>query len=72
MEGGAKAFVAYVRAYKEHQCKFIFQFEQLELGKLASGLALLRLPKLKELGKKRRKGAPNAGWVEWAPIVQAG
>ncbi|KAL3904969.1 MAG: hypothetical protein SGPRY_011085, partial [Prymnesium sp.] len=27
---------AYVRAYKEHQCKFIFQFDQLELGELAS------------------------------------
>eukprot|EP00966_Prymnesium_polylepis_P017052 393512-Prymnesium_polylepis.1 len=59
------------RAYKEHQCKFIFQFEQLELGELASALALLRLPKLKELGKKRKKGkGKDDGWVEWAPIVE--
>lgn len=25
MEAGTKAFVSYVRAYKEHHCKFIFR-----------------------------------------------
>jgi hypothetical protein len=25
MEGGVKAFVSYVRGYKEHHCKFIFR-----------------------------------------------
>ena len=35
MEGGAKAFVAYVRAYKEHHCGYIFQLDRLDLGALA-------------------------------------
>ena len=69
MEQSAKAFVAYVRAYKEHQCGYIFSLDQLDLGELARGLALLRLPKLKELQvAKRKKGAD--GWVEWSPLVQ--
>jgi ATP-dependent RNA helicase DDX55/SPB4 len=69
VEGAARAFVSYVRAYKEHQCKFIFQLEKLDLGDLARTLAVLRLPKLKEIQQaKRRKGA--AGWVDWTPLVQ--
>ena len=27
MEAGMKAFVSYVRAYKEHHCKFIFRLQ---------------------------------------------
>lgn len=27
MEAGTKAFVSYVRAYKEHHCKFIFRLQ---------------------------------------------
>ena len=27
MEAGTKAFVSYVRAYKEHHCKFIFRVQ---------------------------------------------
>lgn len=69
MEGAAKAFVAYVRAYKEHQCGFIFQLEQLDLGELARCLAVLRLPKLKELGAHRKKKKGSSGWVEWSPLV---
>ncbi|KAL1524656.1 hypothetical protein AB1Y20_019543 [Prymnesium parvum] len=69
VEMGARAFVAFIRAYKEHQCTYIFQFDHLDLGELASSLALLRLPKVKELGKKRKKSKPDGGWVQWAPIV---
>ncbi|OII77857.1 DEAD DEAH box helicase family protein [Cryptosporidium andersoni] len=47
-----KAFVAFVRAYKEHQLKFIFPFNILSLGNLASSFSLLRIPRVKEiLGK---------------------
>ncbi len=31
MEAGTKAFVSYVRAYKEHHCKFIFR-PQVSIG----------------------------------------
>ena len=70
MEGAAKAFVAYVRAYKEHQCSYIFQSADLELGDLARSLACLRLPKLKELGWRRHKKGGAGGWVDWEPLVQ--
>ena len=71
MEGAARAFVAYVRAYKEHQCAYIFQSDKLELGELARGLAVLRLPKLREVGAKRKKKGREAhGWIEWAPLVE--
>jgi ATP-dependent RNA helicase DDX55/SPB4 len=58
MESGTKAFVSYVRAYKEHQCGFIFRLEELPLGALAASLALLRLPFMPEVKKAmRRPGA---------------
>ncbi|KAG5175672.1 P-loop containing nucleoside triphosphate hydrolase protein, partial [Tribonema minus] len=49
LEKGTRAFVAFVRAYKEHQCQFIFRFAALDLGAMATGFALLRLPKMAEL-----------------------
>eukprot|EP00624_Nannochloropsis_granulata_P007268 evm.model.NODE_7030_length_20383_cov_42.581219.5 len=49
LEQGTKAYTAFVRAYKEHQCQFIFRFVQLDLGGLARAYALLRLPKMPEL-----------------------
>jgi hypothetical protein len=32
MEKAQRAFVSFVRAYREHHCNFIFRFAQLELG----------------------------------------
>lgn len=49
LEQGTKAYTAFVRAYKEHQCQFIFRFVQLDLEGLARAYALLRLPKMPEL-----------------------
>lgn len=49
LERGTRAFTAFVRAYKEHQCQFIFRFAQLDLGALARAYGLLRLPKMPEL-----------------------
>ena len=62
-------YVAYVRAYKEHQCSYIFKMSDLDLGELARALAVLRLPKLRELGEKRYKKG-GGGWVEWTPLVE--
>lgn len=33
------------------QCRFIFRFEGLDLGRLATAFALLRLPRMPELAK---------------------
>ncbi|RWR81305.1 DEAD-box ATP-dependent RNA helicase 18 [Cinnamomum micranthum f. kanehirae] len=49
MEKGLKAFVSYVRAYKEHHCSYIFRWKDLEIGKLAMGFGLLQLPSMPEV-----------------------
>ncbi|VFQ90624.1 unnamed protein product [Cuscuta campestris] len=49
MEKGTKAFVSYIRAYKEHHCSYIFRWKELEIGKLAMGYGLLQLPSVKEV-----------------------
>lgn len=51
LEKGIKAFVSYVRGYKEHHCKFIFRMQDLNLGKLAYACALLQLPRMPEIKK---------------------
>lgn len=49
MEKGLKAFVSFIRAYKEHYCSFIFRWKALEIGKLAMGYGLLQLPSMPEV-----------------------
>jgi ATP-dependent RNA helicase DDX55/SPB4 len=51
MEKGTRAFVSYIRGYKEHHCRFIFRHKELELAKLARAMGLLRLPRMKEIRK---------------------
>ena len=55
MDAGVKAFISYIRAYKEHHCSYIFRLQQLDVGGLARGFGLLRLPRLIEI-KKTHKG----------------
>jgi len=55
LEKGTKAYTSYIRAYKEHQCGFIFRFASLDLGVLATSFSLLRLPKMPELRDKLGK-----------------
>ncbi|KAK3273106.1 hypothetical protein CYMTET_18635, partial [Cymbomonas tetramitiformis] len=54
MEKGARAFVSFIRGYKEHHCTFIFRFQDLELGSLANSFGLLRLPKMPEIKRARQ------------------
>lgn len=49
MEKGVRAFVSYIRAYKEHHCSYIFRWKELEVGKLAMGCGLLQLPGMPEV-----------------------
>eukprot|EP00913_Durusdinium_trenchii_P034573 g32343.t1 len=51
-----KAFLSFVRAYQEHQLPFLFPFKDLDLGDLATGYCLLRLPRIKEILGKRVSG----------------
>jgi ATP-dependent RNA helicase DDX55/SPB4 len=50
-EKSIKAFVSWVRAYKEHQASYIFQIKQVNLGSVARSFGLLKLPKMPELQK---------------------
>lgn len=49
MERGTKAFVSYIRGYKEHHCKFVFQLADLSLEQMGYMFGLLRLPVMKEV-----------------------
>ncbi|XP_059456646.1 DEAD-box ATP-dependent RNA helicase 18 [Corylus avellana] len=49
MEKGLRAFVSYIRAYKEHHCSYIFRLKELEIGKSAMGYGLLQLPSMPEV-----------------------
>lgn len=49
MEKGLRAFVSYIRAYKEHHCSYIFRWKELEIGKLGMGFGLLQLPSMSEV-----------------------
>jgi len=48
LEASSTAFMSFLRAYKEHQCSYIFRFDRLDIGAVARCYALLRLPKIKE------------------------
>ena len=48
LEASSKAFISFLRAYKEHQCTYIFRFDRLSLGSIARCYALLKLPKIYE------------------------
>lgn len=52
-EKGMKAFVSFVQFYRKHECSLIFRSSDLELGKLATGFGLLKLPIMPELKDKR-------------------
>eukprot|EP00968_Pinguiococcus_pyrenoidosus_P021208 scaffold2722_cov233-Pinguiococcus_pyrenoidosus.AAC.3 len=56
LELGTRAFISYLRAYKEHQCSYIFQFSSLPLGDVATAFALLKLPNIGELRQKKIEG----------------
>lgn len=45
--------MSYIRSYKEHELKYIFEFKNMSIGDVANSFFLLRIPRIKEiLGKK--------------------
>ncbi|CAK8673957.1 ATP-dependent RNA helicase DDX55-like [Clavelina lepadiformis] len=56
MERGTRAFVSFVQSYAKHECSFIFRLKDLNLGEMATGFALLKLPKMPELKNKKVTG----------------
>ncbi|XP_011150311.1 probable ATP-dependent RNA helicase DDX55 homolog isoform X2 [Harpegnathos saltator] len=47
-----RAFVSYVQAYSKHECNLILRLKDIDLGKLAMGFGLLRMPRMPELKGK--------------------
>ena len=66
MEKGTRAFVSYMRGYKEHHCRFIFHgYKELQLAtRPRAPVGLLRLPRMKEIRKAPK--AATAGFEESA------
>lgn len=55
LEASEVAFLSYVRAYKEHRCRFLFKLEDLDIDSVADGFGLLRLPRFHEFKKFHKK-----------------
>lgn len=56
MDKANRAFVSFVQSYAKHECQLIFQLKELNLGALAQGLGLLRMPKMPELRGGQQSG----------------
>ncbi|XP_015187123.1 PREDICTED: probable ATP-dependent RNA helicase DDX55 homolog [Polistes dominula] len=44
-----RAFVSYVQAYNKHECSLILRLKDIDLGSLAIGFGLLKMPRMPEL-----------------------
>lgn len=49
VEKAKRAFVSYIRAYKEHDLKYIFEFKNVDIGMIAHSFFLFRIPRVKEI-----------------------
>ncbi|CAO1407192.1 unnamed protein product [Diamesa tonsa] len=46
---GTRAFCSHIKAYSKHECSLLLRVKDLDLGKMATGYGLLRLPKMPEM-----------------------
>lgn len=46
---GNRAFVSHIRAYSKHECNYILRVTDLNLGRIATGYGLLKMPLMPEL-----------------------
>jgi ATP-dependent RNA helicase DDX55/SPB4 len=53
LEKGSRAYVSFIRGYKEHLCKLIFKLETLDCSGLGESFGCVKLPKVDELRGKR-------------------
>lgn len=55
LEASEKAFLSYIRAYKEHKCSYLLKFDNIDVNSIAESFGLLRLPKFHEFKRLRAK-----------------
>eukprot|EP00760_Papus_ankaliazontas_P032599 PhM_4_TR58/c0_g1_i1/m.46132/K14809/DDX55, SPB4; ATP-dependent RNA helicase DDX55/SPB4 len=48
MDYATRAFAAFIRGYKEHQCRYIFKFGDMDIVDLCNGFALFKVPNCSE------------------------
>jgi ATP-dependent RNA helicase DDX55/SPB4 len=53
-----RAFVSFVRAYKEHECRFIFQLRRIDITDLVHGFGLFAVPNCGEIRLMARLRIP--------------
>lgn len=63
---GNRAFVSHIQAYSKHECSYILRVADLNLGKIATGYGLLKMPLMPEL-----KGQPAVDFVGPVPVTMA-
>ncbi|KAG8178547.1 hypothetical protein JTE90_015917 [Oedothorax gibbosus] len=51
-EKGTRAFVSFIQFYQKHECSLLFRIKDLDLGQLANGYALIKMPRMPEIQKK--------------------
>ncbi|KAI8332817.1 P-loop containing nucleoside triphosphate hydrolase protein [Chlamydoabsidia padenii] len=61
---GMKAFVSWARAYSKHEASYIFRLKDLDLGRVATGYGLLKLPKMPELKNSSKVTFENVD-MDW-------
>lgn len=55
LEAAEAAFLSYIRAYKEHKCRYLLKLEDIDIESVADSFALLRYPRFHEFKKLRSK-----------------
>lgn len=53
-----RAFVSFIRAYKEHECRYIFQLQLLDISDLTHSFALFKVPSCGEIKRMRFQQIP--------------
>ena len=70
LQKAKKAFVSFVRSYKEHELKTVFTFKHLDLSALARSFFLPIIPKIKEMSFNGVKRVPDEDYWEKAQKVE--
>ena len=55
LDAAEKAFLSFLRAYKEHKCVHLLKLSELDIGGVARSFNLLRMPKFAEFKRLRNK-----------------
>lgn len=63
-----RAFVSFLRAYKEHECRYIFQLRRIDITDLVHSFALFTIPNCGEIRQMARLVLPLQ--PEFAPFVK--